>query len=100
MAMPATTTLAEAPINVPLPPKQAPSDKAHHTGIMTSRPPTDSSIDLIIGIMVATNGMLSITLERIAELHKIKYVIAVRLPPVSSKNQLPRARSTPVSSKP
>ena len=29
-AIPAATTLAEAPTNVPLPPRQAPKDKDHH----------------------------------------------------------------------
>ena len=69
--MPATITFAEAAINEPLPPKHAPRDKAHQTGIMASLPPIDSSIDLIIGIIVATNGILSIALDRTAELHKI-----------------------------
>ncbi len=31
-AMPETITLAEAPIMVPLPPRHAPRDKAHHRG--------------------------------------------------------------------
>ena len=66
-AMPATMTLAEAAISEPLPPKQAPSDKAHQTGIMASRPPREVSIDLIIGIMVATNGMLSMAVDTKAD---------------------------------
>ena len=32
-AMPTATTLAEAPTSVPLPPRQAPSASAHHSGV-------------------------------------------------------------------
>ena len=71
-ASPATITLADAPISVPLPPKQAPNESAHHTGIMASRPPIVGSMVLSIGIMVATNGMLSIALESTADEPKIK----------------------------
>ena len=73
-AIPATITFAEAPISVPLPPKQAPSDKAHQTGIIASLPPIDGSIDLIIGIIVATKGILSIALEIIAEDQRMRKV--------------------------
>ena len=71
LAMPATITLAEAPISVPLPPKQAPSDRAHQTGIIASRPPIAGSIDFSIGIIVATKGILSIAAETIADTQRI-----------------------------
>ena len=37
-AMPATVRLAEAPISVPLPPRQAPSESDHHSGRRPLRP--------------------------------------------------------------
>ena len=79
-ARPATITFAEAPINVPFPPKQAPSDNAHHTGIMASLPPKAGSIDFNIGIMVATNGILSIALDNTADEPKIKNTVFLMLP--------------------
>ena len=74
-AMLAMITFAEAPIIVPLPPKHAPKDKAHHAGIITSLPPMLSSIDLSIGIIVATKGMLSTMLDRMAETQIVNRVI-------------------------
>ena len=50
------TTLAEAPIKVPLPPRHAPKEMAHHNGA-TSTPV--ASIAPIRGISVATKGILS-----------------------------------------
>ena len=81
-AMPATITLAEAPINVPFPPRQAPSDNAHQTGIMISLPPKPSSIDFNIGIMVATNGMLSTMAEKKADMPKMTKTLFLMLPSV------------------
>ena len=71
LAIPATITLADAPISVPLPPKQAPSDRAHHTGIIASRPPIAGSMDFNIGIIVATKGILSIAAETMADTQRI-----------------------------
>lgn len=67
VAIPATITLADAPISVPFPPKQAPRESAHQTGIIASRPPIASSMDFSIGIMVATNGILSMAAETMAD---------------------------------
>ena len=74
-AIPAIMTLAEAPIMVPFPPKHAPNERAHHAGIIISLPPRLSSMDLSMGIIVATNGMLSTMLEKIAETQIVSKVI-------------------------
>ena len=47
-------------MSVPLPPRQAPSDTAHHSGVTSM--PVDSMASRM-GIIVATNGMLSRKLE-------------------------------------
>ena len=93
-------TLAEAAINEPLPPKHEPRDKAHHTGIMASRPPKAGSMDFNVGIMVATNGMLSMAVETMAETHKTPKVAFLMLPSVMSMNFCPSRCKTPVSSNP
>lgn len=54
----AMTMLADAPIKVPLPPKQAPKARAHASGRM-EMPSTASTICIITGTMVAVKGMLS-----------------------------------------
>ena len=74
-AIDATTTFADAPIKVPLPPKQAPSAKLHHIGSRFVKPICPMS--LISGIIVATNGMLSINADAIELIHKI--IIAVNV---------------------
>ena len=38
-AIPATVRFADAPISVPLPPRQAPSESDHHSGSILSAPP-------------------------------------------------------------
>src|SRR5512132_2115320 len=68
-AIPATVRLADAPIRVPLPPRHAPSESAHHSGINPSGPPKVGAIALIIGIIVATNGMLSTIAKNTADDH-------------------------------
>ena len=78
-AIPATITFAEAAISEPLPPKQEPSDKAHHTGIIISRPPISASMDFSVGIIVATKGMLSMIEDKTAENHKISMLILLML---------------------
>ena len=83
-AMPETMTLAEAPIKVPLPPKQAPNDKAHQTGIIAALPPKLSSIDFSIGIMVATKGILSTMAEKKADIHKMTNTVFWMLPLVAA----------------
>src|SRR4051794_40190251 len=70
-AMPATVRFAEAPISVPLPPRQAPSDRHHHRGWMASGPPKAGAMFLISGIMVATKGMLSTIADNTAEAQRI-----------------------------
>ena len=79
-ARPATITLALAPINVPFPPRHAPKDKLHHRGSKFVMP--SSPISFIIGIMVATNGILSINAEAIALTQRIKIDVDVTSPPV------------------
>src|SRR4051794_9915903 len=87
-AMPATVRFAEAPIRVPLPPRQAPSDKHHHSGSILSAPPYAGAMLLISGIMVATKGMLSTIEERMAEAHKIVKPALAMLPPVAATSLL------------
>src|SRR5215510_16382861 len=77
-AMPATVRLALAPISVPLPPRQAPSDRDHQSGISASGPPKVGAMLLITGIMVATNGMLSMIADRMAEAHRIAIAVMAR----------------------
>lgn len=68
-AKPATITFADAAISDPFPPKHEPSDNAHHTGIIASLPPIADSIDFKVGIIVATNGILSIKVDKTADPH-------------------------------
>src|SRR5882724_3550746 len=75
-AMPATVRLAEAPISVPLPPRQAPSDSDHHSGSSPSGPPKVGAMLLITGIMVATKGMLSMMADSRAEAHRMTRAVA------------------------
>ena len=63
---------ADAAISEPLPPKHEPTDNAHHTGIIASLPPRLSSMVFKSGIMVATKGILSIAVDRMADDHKTK----------------------------
>ena len=99
-AIPATITLAEAPISVAFPPKQAPRERAHHTGIMASRPPREASMDLSIGIMVATKGMLSIAPETMAETQIMSKLALLIEPSVNSINLCPSMARIPVTSSP
>src|SRR5579862_7274474 len=78
-AMPATVRLAEAPMSVPLPPKQAPSESAHHKGSSASSPPSSGARILIKGIIAATNGILSMMAERIADAQRIADTAKARL---------------------
>ena len=66
-AKPAIIRLALAPTSEPLPPRQAPKASDHHSGTRFSAPPKVGAMDLITGIMVATNGMLSTTAEAVDE---------------------------------
>ena len=86
--IPATITFAEAAINEPLPPKQAPRDKAHQTGIMAALPPIDSSMDLIIGIIVATKGILSIAVETKAEIQMTSIAAFSMLPDFPQEHKI------------
>src|SRR5215470_18798947 len=81
-AMPATVRLALAPISVPLPPRQAPSDSDHQRGRIAAGPPKVGAMFLITGIIVATKGILSMIAERNAEAQRITSAVAARLPPV------------------
>ena len=90
--------MALAPISVPLPPRQAPKDNAHQSGSRLVIP--IAPISLIIGISVATKGMLSINAEAIALSHKISIVEAVTFPDVIFIASAAIALITPVSTKP
>src|SRR5262249_60707073 len=79
-AIPATVRFAEAPMSVPLPPRQAPSERHHHNGSILSAPPKAGAMLLISGIMGATNGMLSTIAERKGEAHKIAEPAVAMLP--------------------
>lgn len=94
----ATTTLALAPISVPFPPRHAPNDNAHHNGSKFVIP--IAPISLIIGMRVATNGMLSINAEAIALNHKISIVVLVKSPAVISNTFSANNLITPVSTNP
>lgn len=63
-------TFAEAPIIVPLPPKQAPNARHHHKKSILPEPDSSPKV-LISGIMVATKGILSIKADNIAEIKRI-----------------------------
>src|SRR5215467_10146111 len=75
-AMPATVRLALAPISVPLPPRQAPSESAHHSGSSPSAPPNVGAMLLMTGIMVATKGMLSMIADNRAEAQRMTSAVA------------------------
>ena len=94
----ATTTLALAPISVPFPPRHAPNDNAHHNGSRFVIP--IAPISLIIGMRVATNGILSINAEAIALSHKISIVVLVKSPAVISNTFSANNLITPVSTNP
>src|SRR5262249_12364591 len=76
-AIPATVKLALAPIKVPFPPRQAPSDRAHQTGRNASSPPKLDPIPLMTGIIVATKGMLSMKADSSAEAQSTSREVAV-----------------------
>src|SRR5216683_2565009 len=88
--MPATVRLAEAPMSVPLPPRQAPSDSAHHSGMMCWGPPRCGAICLISGIIAATNGMLSTIAESTAEPQRMATAVVSKSPPVHRHELLRR----------
>ena len=81
-------------MSVPLPPRQAPSDTAHHSGV-TSMP--EDSMAKRMGIMVATNGMLSRKLEMTAEPMSSTSIVTNTLPPVASMSACASISMTPVS---
>mmetsp|Transcript_36916 Transcript_36916/g.75676 ORF Transcript_36916/g.75676 Transcript_36916/m.75676 type:complete len:229 (-) Transcript_36916:117-803(-) len=64
-AFDAITMLAEAPMRVPLPPKQAPKASAQASGSMLM-PTTLATIFCMTGTMVAVKGMLSTKAEKMA----------------------------------
>ena len=94
----ATTTLALAPISVPFPPRHAPNDNAHHNGSKFVIP--IAPISLIIGMRVATNGILSINAEAIALSHKMSIVVLVKSSAVISNTFSANNLITPVSTNP
>ena len=82
-AMPATVRLALAPISVPLPPRQAPSDSDHQSGSSPSGPPKVGAMLLITGIIVATKGILSMIADRMRRGPQDGDRRVARSPPVS-----------------
>src|SRR5659263_569954 len=86
-ARPTVTTLAEAPIMVPFPPKQAPRDRDHQS-TPDSAPGMVWFRKAMIGSMVAVKGMLSMKAEAMALTHRTRTMAAVRLPPETSFTKL------------
>ena len=73
------TTLADAPINVRLPPRQAPADSDHHRTLF----PCTMMLWLIIstsGIIAATYGILSMKPDNIPEPQRTVNVVNVIFP--------------------
>src|SRR5438094_812176 len=99
-AIPATVRLAEAPISVPLPPRQAPNDRAHHSGANCSGPPRCGANSRISGIIAATNGMLSTMAERTADPQRIAMAVAVGSCPVAAISCCAAMLSSPAASMP
>ena len=66
---PAVTTFAEAPMSVPLPPRQAPKARAQISGPRSRLRSTER--ESTIGIIVAVYGMLSMKAEATAETHNM-----------------------------
>ena len=97
-AIPLTITFAEAPINVAFPPMSAPSARAHHSGPKARPEIVPTSFKS--GIIVATNGMLSIIAEKNADPHRTEIVVAVGFPPVNFNNCSASIRIAPTSSRP
>ncbi len=97
-AMPATMTLADAPIRVPLPPRQAPRARAHQVGSIGI--PEICPMVCSKGIIVATNGMLSTKAEAIADSHKTSKPVCAGLAPVSPRAWTAINSITPVSTNP
>ncbi len=79
------TTFAEAPIGVAFPPRHVPSAKDHHTGISVGCCSTDfksnpegnivCAISVTRGMMLAINMVFSITVEAMAENHRMIIVV-------------------------
>ncbi len=91
-------TLAEAPMRVPLPPRQAPRARDHHTGSILV--PAIALISWSMGIMVATKGILSMKAEAMADNHKIRYAVISSCPPVRFTAHSAKALITPVDFNP
>ena len=80
--------------------EQAPSDKAHHSGITCSAPPRCGAISRISGIIAATNGILSTIADKMAEPHRITTAVAAGSSPVSRIRRCAARSSTPATSMP
>ena len=96
---PTVTTLALAPIMVPLPPKQAPRARDHQS-TPDSAPGMVWFRKAMMGSMVAVKGMLSMKAEAMALTHRTMIMAVVRLPPERSFTQLAIIWIRPVSSAP
>ncbi len=77
----ATTTLADAPTIVALPPRQAPSASDHHSGSIGI---PDSPSCWTTGIIVAVYGMLSMIADAMPRDQRSPSVVIVASPPVTS----------------
>ena len=85
-ARPRVTTFAGAPIGVAFPPRQVPSARDHHTGINVEcctidlKSVPDGSIEYAIsvtrGIILAIKMVFSITVEAMAENHRVIMAVA------------------------
>ena len=96
-AMLATTMLADAPISVPLPPRQAPRERDHHSGLRSVTPPSLPG-SWISGIIVATKGILSTKADARADSQRISRPVEKTAPPVNSSDCLAIASIMPTCS--
>ena len=95
MAVP--TTLAEAPMGVPLPPMSVPRARAQASG--GSGIPAAARLR-ITGIIVAAKGMLSTMAEEKAETQRMMVMTMTKLPPETRPMKSARALRAPVCSSP
>lgn len=92
------TTLADAPIGVALPPISVPSARVH---ARTDKSAPDVAARLLmIGIIVAENGILSMMALATADTHIIMITIKVTFPPLIIWIKLAISSRMPVSSRP
>ncbi len=84
-AMPTVVTLADAPTTVALPPRHAPRDSAHHSTDVS--PPWNVGMScMMMGMLTATYGMLSMKAERMADTQQMRSAAKMSVPWSPSPN--------------